>query len=305
MTAATRTGEATITALKLRNLDPSARIAGHEPGWIAPVGVFNAANGFADEVWTDSIPETVVAISLSGAPVVCCWGRRKDVSSLGQSSVALQPKGTPNHYLATGANRFAQIYLPDRLINRVAEGLGSSTPYHDRLREDFAFQAEPQFEDLVRTYVERVCSESEPGSAIEIEARATLLVEYMLRRLHGLAPTPRTSERGGLAPWQIRRTTEFLQDNIARDVALSELAGVAKLSPFHFARAFKASLGRPPHAYLRDLRIARAKAMLVETDLAVTEIAALVGYEAPQTLGKAFRRETGVTPSDYRRERRA
>ena len=57
--------------------------------------------------------------------------------------------------------------------------------------------------------------------------------------------------RGGLAPWQVRRTTEYLRDNLARDVTLSELAAVAKLSPFHFARAFKASLGMPPHVFHR------------------------------------------------------
>jgi AraC family transcriptional regulator len=306
MTGKSKTGLAMIERQRLRALDPSLRIIGAQEGWAAPVALINAVDGFGEAHWVEHSPETLISYQLSGGPVFCEWGRRKGASSGDpQTSIALTPRGGAHKYMAYASVKCCQIYLPDDLIDRVAEGLGHSAKISGKLRDDLVFHEEPGLAALIRSYVERTCLDDEPASRVESDARAMLIVERLLSRLHDLTPSGRQPERGGLAPWQVRRTTEYLHDNLARDVALGELAGVAKLSPFHFARAFKASMGRPPHAYLRDLRIARAKAMLVETDLPLTEIAALVGYEAPQTLGKAFRRETGVTPSDYRRERRA
>lgn len=107
--------------------------------------------------------------------------------------------------------------------------------------------------------------------------------------------------RGGLAPWQVRRCTDFLHEHAAENVGLEQLAALIGLSPFHFARAFKHSTGLPPHRYQLNLRIAHAKALLEETDAPVTDIAFKVGYESSQALARLFRREVGMSPSDYRR----
>lgn len=143
-----------------------------------------------------------------------------------------------------------------------------------------------------------------PGlaSRMAIDAATLLLAVNLIRRWSNQAGAVRHPV-GGLAPWQVRRSTEHLRENLARDVPLAELAAVANLSPFHFARAFKRSVGAPPHAYQFTLRVERAKSLLADTDLPVTEIASLVGYEAPQTLARAFQRAVGVTPTAYRRER--
>lgn len=109
--------------------------------------------------------------------------------------------------------------------------------------------------------------------------------------------------QGGLATWQVRRTTEYLRDRLAEPVSLAELAAVANLSPFHFARAFKVSTGLPPHRYHRMLRLERAKELLQATDLPVTEIAHALGYESSQTLARVFRQTMGLTPTQWRRAR--
>jgi AraC family transcriptional regulator len=131
---------------------------------------------------------------------------------------------------------------------------------------------------------------------------ALMALGAALSRHAGAATIQRA--RGGLAPWQARRVTDYLHAHLAKDISLAELAAVADLSSYHFARAFKTSLGAPPHAYHSRLRIQRAKALLTETNLPVTEVAAEVGYDAPQTLARVFRRETGLTPTDFRRRRR-
>jgi AraC family transcriptional regulator len=72
------------------------------------------------------------------------------------------------------------------------------------------------------------------------------------------------------------------------------------LSQFHFARMFRRSVGRPPHGYLTDLRMERAKQLLRETDLPLAQVAARVGYQTQAHFTGVFHREVGTTPRTYR-----
>jgi AraC-like DNA-binding protein len=149
--------------------------------------------------------------------------------------------------------------------------------------------------------------EGQPLSRLRVDALGQDLAIQLLRRWSNLTGTRTMTQmpaKGGLAPWQERRTTEYLRAHLTRDVSLHELAGVAQLSAFHFARTFKQSMGLPPHAFLRRLRCERAKELLTATDLPVTEIAAQVGYETPQAFARMFRAEVGASPGEYRRGRR-
>jgi AraC family transcriptional regulator len=91
---------------------------------------------------------------------------------------------------------------------------------------------------------------------------------------------------------------EHLDDN---NISLANLAGLAGLSSFHFSRAFKQSFGLPPHRYLTLRRIERAKELLSQPDLSITRIGVNVGFSDTSSFSVAFRRQTGVTPTAFRR----
>jgi AraC-like DNA-binding protein len=110
---------------------------------------------------------------------------------------------------------------------------------------------------------------------------------------------------GRLAPWQIARVTEALDDQLTANPSLDHLADLVGLSKFHFARAFKGSTGLPPHRYLMQRRLQRARDLLEKTDLPITTIAAESGYDDPGYLARLFRNQFGITPAKYRRERRS
>lgn len=80
-----------------------------------------------------------------------------------------------------------------------------------------------------------------------------------------------------------------------------DLARAARSSPAHFSRRFAGMFGSPPHRYLLERRIERAKYMLATTDASVLEIALDVGFAGAASFSKAFKRVTGTTPSAYRR----
>jgi AraC family transcriptional regulator len=113
---------------------------------------------------------------------------------------------------------------------------------------------------------------------------------------------PRLS-RGGLSGWQQKIVTDYIEANLAEAVRLADMAQLVRLSPFHFARAFKQSFGVPPHRYHVGRRIARAKDMLADRDHSITAIARELGFAETSSFSSTFRRVTGTSPSDFRRER--
>ncbi|QEE43208.1 helix-turn-helix transcriptional regulator (plasmid) [Rhizobium sp. WL3] len=123
----------------------------------------------------------------------------------------------------------------------------------------------------------------------------------ILAELCRMGGAPLATAKGGLAPWAQRRCLELMRAQLSEDISLDELAAEARLSPFHFARMFKHSLGVPPRVYLTRLRIEKACELLEQTDLAVTQIAQEVGYSSNQVLARVFMKHRGLSPSDYRR----
>jgi AraC family transcriptional regulator len=107
--------------------------------------------------------------------------------------------------------------------------------------------------------------------------------------------------KGGLAPWQQRELTTYIEAHLADPIRLATLARLARLSPFHFCRAFKQSLGIPPHQYHRQRRIEHAKRLLANTGTSVTEVGLTVGYSETSSFTAAFHRTTGLTPTAFRR----
>jgi AraC-like DNA-binding protein len=120
----------------------------------------------------------------------------------------------------------------------------------------------------------------------------------------GAATTP-PLVRGGLAPWQVRRAKEMLMAHLDGEITLEELAGECQLSRSHFARAFRKTTGLPPHRWLVEQRLERAKDLLLKSDLPLAEIADTCGFSDQSHFTRAFGAALGVAPGEWRRSRRA
>lgn len=275
------------------------RLHGAEQRWLVPLAYFDTAQGFGESVWLPSLPVTMLAMRLAGAPVRRCWGRGS-IHSGHSRQIALQPRGTPNHYEALGRIRFAQLILPDHLIDRAARSLNSDLT-SGRLRDDLAFLPDERLHRLTADYIHRAIDIVHNPSTLEMEARALLVVERLVQLHGGAAANP----RGGLSPSHLRKATDLLTERLHEDVPLAELAAQVELSPFHFCRAFKLSTGTPPHRWQIARRIERACDLLVATQMSITDIAAAVGYEDPGQFATVFRRTMNHTPSQYRNARRS
>jgi AraC family transcriptional regulator len=141
----------------------------------------------------------------------------------------------------------------------------------------------------------------EGGSSVHrlyVEALGVLMAHELLR-LHTGEPDAKPEVRGGLAAWQERTVVAYIEDHLAEPISLATLAQLAKLSPYHFSRAFKQSFGVPPHRFHNGRRIERAKTLLAKPAQSVTEIGFTVGFSEASSFTAAFRKETGLTPSPY------
>jgi AraC family transcriptional regulator len=138
-----------------------------------------------------------------------------------------------------------------------------------------------------------------PASPGYAEALGQVLAHELVNLHRGGATTPRF--RGGLAGWQKKRVSDYIEDHLEEEISLSQLADVAQLSRYHFARAFKQSFGIPPHRYHMGRRMERAKTLLEVPTRSVTEVGMMLGFAETSSFTTSFRRSVGLTPSDYRR----
>jgi transcriptional regulator of acetoin/glycerol metabolism/AraC-like DNA-binding protein len=111
---------------------------------------------------------------------------------------------------------------------------------------------------------------------------------------------PAAQARGGLPPGAMRRVREYVDAHLGESMDLAELASIAGLSVFHFARQFKQSAGVTPHSYLVQRRVERAQDLLARTDLALSEIAVAAGFSDQSHLARHFRQMLGTTPREFR-----
>jgi len=265
--------------------------------WVAPVVKMVAPQGFGESVWIDEIPESAIAFHIGGAEVSKTKGLGTGKSTR-DGNFTLQPKGTPNWYSAKGKCVFGQICLSDSLVDRASEAAGQPS-LSGRLRPDLIFSEQRGLNGHALGYFQRAVNTREPPTSLEMEGRIILLLDALLA-LHG--GRPQSPVQGGLAGWQLRRITAFMNEHAHQDLALEELAALAGLSAKHFARAFRQSTGVPPHRWLIERRIERAKIHLAADDLGLAEIALACGFADQSHFTAAFRRGTGITPGAYRRE---
>jgi AraC family transcriptional regulator len=146
-----------------------------------------------------------------------------------------------------------------------------------------------------------------PGgtSQLYIEALGVVLIHELVRLNRGVTQPAASVRgdlvRGGLAAWQQRIVTSYIEEHLSEQIPLATLARLARLSTFHFCRAFKQSFGVPPHRYHTNRRIEQAKAMLAERKHSVTEVGLTVGFSETSSFTAVFRKVTGQTPSRYHR----
>jgi AraC family transcriptional regulator len=281
----------------MRNSVGSGEIKGPRERWIAPAALYTGAAGIGESSWTIT-PETVIALRLHGATVEDHNRRVMRTSGPGRN-FALQPRGTPTRYLAHHTIEFGQVFLPDTLLDRASDA--ENVPaLSGRLRDDLSFVPEKTLQTLTSDYLRRAFDRIMPATSLEMEGRALLLVDWLLR-LHQSRRGRVASQQGGLSSRHLRRVCDFIVEHLADDISLEDLAELTGLTCKHFARAFKQSTGLPPHQYLIVQRIEAARRRLLDASASLADVAAECGFADQSHFTATFRKAVGVPPGAWRR----
>jgi AraC-like DNA-binding protein len=149
--------------------------------------------------------------------------------------------------------------------------------------------------DLLALFIKLHIALEIPSSALE---RESLLLAFLTRLINRYG-----EQRLPAAPLHrrrisVKRACEYLIEHHDENVFLGQLADIAGLSPFHFSRVFSEQVGMPPHAFQTQVRVARAKSLLLQ-GWSISQAAIQTGFADQSLLTRHFKRLVGVTPGLY------
>lgn len=213
----------------------------------------------------------------------------------GAGQLSLLTPDTSTRWVFDEPGDVALVFLRGEVFDRaIAEGAA---------RGRGAVEIAPKFaiRDLV---LERIAHQllkeiSEPGPASRLVTEE-LAEELAVHLIFAHSNVPQRQGRSYMiAPSKLKRAVEYMRSNIHGELSLADIAGVAGMSLFHFAKAFKQATGLAPHQYLTAQRMLLARALLHDKRLSIGQVAGVVGLSHSH-FTVVFRRQMGMTPTKFR-----
>jgi AraC-like DNA-binding protein len=227
------------------------------------------------------------------------WSDQKDRQKLSEFKpgwVVFSPASSSVRMIKKdhGDYRYIAVFVPPSTLDQLNDEELDASPL------SLSPQAGPCTAELCRVVLAMKDEMDKPGPVGNLY-RTTLAVQLMIRLVRSTCHLTAAPAKGGLPAWRLRRVLEMLEADLTAAQSISQLASVVGLSPAHFCTAFKQSTGYSPHQYLLNRRIARAKELMADRRLSLTEVALGCGFGTSSQFATTFRRIDNVTPSAYRR----
>jgi AraC family transcriptional regulator len=264
-----------------------------------------AESGFRLRLITDppgvlespGFPNTIVWVHYGTAAYVKC--RRADSSHRGMAvhgDIDIIPADTPAVWETKEPDTGISLMVSSQLMSSVAEQCDLD-PSRVEIRNRFQVR-DPQLENIAWALKAEIeCGY--PSGRLYLDSLAVAAAARLVRAHSSAAPEP-GARVGRIPDRRLRPVLAYIEENLARDVSLAELAAVAGLSVTHLKSLFRESAGLPAHQYLIRRRVERAKSLLGETELSISQVALETGFAHQSHLAHHMRRVLGVSPKALR-----
>lgn len=241
----------------------------------------------------------LVALSLRDFPHRQYWedGRQMPVQSLRAGQVDFHDLRRDPVALLDKPYHDLFFYLPSDALHAIADDVNA--PRIGDLNHSSAVVDDVTILSLGRAVLPAL-SRPDQASQLFVDHVLFALALHVAQTYGGMRSLPQPM-RGGLAPWQEKRAKEILTANIDGRIPLKEVARECGLSVSHFSRAFRRTIGAPPHGWLMAHRVEAAKAKLRDRRLSLSQVALACGFADQSHLTRVFTSIVGVSPGAWRR----
>lgn len=194
---------------------------------------------------------------------------------------------------------FSRFYMPRATIDDLAysQGLGR---VRDLRTPEFGHR-DPVVLHLAKAMLNRRRMSEKEVDSLFADGIALAFHAHVVSAYGGAAR--RLPRQGALAPWQLNRVFDWMDAHLNEPMSIAEVAAQLDLSPSYFARAFRASVGKPTHRWVMEQRVERARRLLRATGMSLGEIAAACGFVDQSHFTRVFRRIAGQPPGRWRQSR--
>jgi len=207
------------------------------------------------------------------------------------------PADTPSAWEVGGKDTFLTLSVSPTLLNRVAEELGHD-PDGIEIRNRFQVR-DTQLENIGWALNEEMKCGYPCGrlyfDSLAVAVATRLICYHSSKSIDMKRPNKRLSDR------RLRQVFDHIEDNLAENISLGDLAAVVGLSVSHFKVLFREAVGLSPHQYLIRRRVERAKNLLGEGKLSISQIATESGFAHQSHLARHMHRVLGVAPQALRK----
>ena len=278
-----------------RNLgDDLPGLRGTVDGWNMPVARHRRDIG--QNVRFDGVGHYILTYHVGGAAA-----RRTDEVSgrvARAGALSLQAPMSGATISTEGVVDYAHLYFNQGLLCEVLDEV--SDPENPAVPEDFFAMTDAPLAGDIDSYLARALDTADTATALEMDSRSYLIALGVIRVGQRNNLALRLRENLDVRA-DLKRVVGQIDDRLGEPLRLSDLAAIVDMSPFHFARIFKAQVGEPPAQYVQRRRTERAVAMLKETDLALSEIAFRTGFSSQSHMNRRVKQMTGLTPRQVRK----
>ncbi|WP_026735834.1 helix-turn-helix transcriptional regulator [Fischerella sp. PCC 9605] len=219
--------------------------------------------------------------------------RQREYQTTG--TIAIIPAGTLHRCLWQKDVQFMFVAVEPKLL--VSLGAEVDAPTDIELIPEFATKQDPLIQGIVLSLKEELGYDRQ-GSNLYVEQLTTTLIIHLLKKYS--VRKPQILNYGdGLPKHKLQQTLEYINVHLDQDIKLADLAGTVGMSQYYFVRLFKQSMGIAPYQYVIQQRVERAKQLLKQGKVTITDIALQCGFANQSHFTKHFRQLTGVTPKTY------
>ena len=293
---------AAISPAQLARLLPSRPLFSSDEGFWKNV-VLQHYRHPPSRVSVPPLRDHLLVVHLSGVVLIedkpACGRVERRWANSGQMS--LTPAGQGITRAVKGRPEVLLVCLPPHFVGELAEEINLGAANWELVPR--VAVADQVVYRLGRLLLDEACGEA-PPTRLMVETLTRALAIHLLQNHSSAAP--RRPEAPICMPCgKLRRVIEYMRTHMDESLSLSQLANLSGLSPSQFTRSFRAAIGKPPHSYLIDLRIEKARDLLERTDLPVIEVGMQCGFEQPNHFATTFRKIVGLAPRAWRVARRA